>query len=84
MNPIIQPVQEPDITTSNKEMSASILSLLSSEVESQLQQISAERPFFSASQTAEDTILDPSTIPKLLSLALRPPSPPQPPVTQIT
>ena len=85
MNPIFQPVQEPDITTSNKEMPASILpSLSSSKVESQLQQISAERPFSPASKTAEDTTLDPSTIPNLLSLAFRPPSPPQPPVTQIT
>ena len=85
INPIFQPVQEPDITTSYKEMPASILpSVSSSEVESQLQQIPAENPFSPASKTAEVTTLDPSIIPSLLSLALRPPSPPQPPVTQIT
>ena len=85
MNPIFQPVREQDITTSIKEMPASILpSLSSSEVESQLQQISAERPFSQASKITDDTTLDPSTIHNLLSLALRPPSPPQPPVSQIT
>ena len=82
MNPIFQPVQEQDITTSNKERPTSILPLISSsEVESQLQQIS---PFSPASKTAEDTTLDPSTIPNLLSLDLRPPSPPEQLVTQIT
>ena len=85
MNPIFQPVQEPDIITSKKEMPASILpSLSSSKVGSQLQQISVERQFSPASKTAEDTTLDPSTIPNLLSLVLRPPSPPQPLVTQMT
>ena len=65
-------------------MPTSILpSLFSSEVESQLQHITTERPFPPASKTAEDTTLDPSTIPHLLSLALQPPSP-QPLVTQIT
>ena len=73
MNPIFQPVQEPDIKISNKEMPASILpSISSSEVESQFQQISAEKPLSSASKTVEDTTLDPSTIPNLMSLALRP------------
>ena len=85
MNPIFQSVQEPDITTSNKESPVSILpSVSSSEVESQLQQISAEKPFSPTSKTAENTTLDPSTIPNLLSLASSPLSPPQPPVTQIT
>ena len=85
MNPIFQPVQEPDITTSNKETPASILpSLSSSKVELQLQQISAERPFSPASKIVEDTTLDPSTIPNLLSMALRPPSPQQPQFAQIT
>ena len=85
MNPIFQPVQETDTTTSNKETPTSLLpSQSSSEVESQLQQISAEKPFSPTSKTAEDTTLDPSTIPNLLSLALSPPSPPQPPVLQIT
>ena len=84
MNPIFQPVQEQDITTTNKVTPASILpSLSSSEVESQLQQNSAKKPFSSTSKTAEDTTLDPTTIPNLLSLALRPPSP-QPPDTPIT
>ena len=70
MNTIFQPVQEPDITTSNKEISASILPSISScKVESQLQQISAEKPFSLASKTAEDTTLDPFTIPHLQSLA---------------
>ena len=83
--PVFQPVQEPDITTSNKEMPAFILSSLSSsKVESLLKQISPERPIWPAYKTAEDIILDPSTIPNLLSLALRPSSPPQPPVTQTT
>ena len=85
MNPIFQPVQEPDTTTSNKETLASLLpSLSSSEVESQFQQISAEKPFSPTSKTAEDTTLDLSTIANLLSLVLSPPSTPQPPVTQIT
>ena len=56
MNPIFQPIQEQDATISNKETPASILpSLSSSEVESQLQQISSEKPFSPASKTAEDT-----------------------------
>ena len=64
MNPIFQSI----LTTSNKEMPGSILpSLSSSEVESQLQQISAERPFSPASKTTEDTTLDPITIPNLQS-----------------
>ena len=85
MNSIFQPVQEPDISTSNKETPASILPAIStSKVELQLQQISAEKPFSPASKPAEDTTLYASTIPNLLSLALRPPSPTQPPATEIT
>ena len=55
-------VQEPDITVSNKEIPASILPSISSyKNESQLQQISAEKPFSPASKTAENTTLDSST-----------------------
>ena len=66
-------------------MPASILPSLSLlKLSHSFNRISAERPFSPASITAEDTTLDPSTIPNLLSLAFRPPSPPQPSVTQIT
>ena len=84
MNPIFQPVQEPDIKTSNKEMPASTLPSLSSEVELQLQQISAKKPFSQTPKTAEDTPYIPPPFPICCPLALSPPSPPQQPVTQIT